>query len=302
MKILQDAFCNKVFNNTVIIGNGSCFAEDLNKTSFYNIYDNIVYLFECSQDTFKYIQIHKELHKYKKWVICISHMHEDHCNAIGSLLYYFKFSLSLSNDNIFIICPDKELMNIYLNITSPNAQDGINIIDNNYYCDNIQIKLFDVKHINSMKSIGFIFSINDINVFAYTGDCTSIPIDVINQYNFGYIYGLITECTLYNNNVHQNIDNLLQQVDNNRLQNVLLMHFDNATAVSIIFDKINHKINQYDSQHKLLALSRLLPGIKENNEIFNIVYNKFIAICDKYTKVILTKDRIDNSLNICNLL
>ena len=288
--------CQSIFNNITIIGNGSRFANDLPNTSFFATYHNTLYLFECSNDTFKYIQNHDELQQYEKWIICISHMHEDHCNGIGSLLYWLRFHWQFDMSNVTIICSRRIDMQLYLQITSPNADVGVNIVDNDFE----NIKLFQVQHVENMRSIGFITSINGKDIFAYTGDCTHIPQDILIKYNNDDIYGLITECTLFNSNIHQPIYSLLQQINFNKWDNVLLMHFDNLYAVSIIFDILKNELDIY-TDNRIMALSRLLPGIR-NTTLYHQLLDKIMLIADNASKLVLASTNIDNSLRICNKL
>lgn len=216
----DNKYCNNRFeyikNIIHFTGTGNAFSTGNNNsfefTLFTEIYGFIKFIYELPMTTCKeYINNDKIIDRF---IIMISHLHEDHCGGLATYLQYLYFVLNINiydKDKLVIVCPDKDDMYNYLRLTMGGIDiENLNIFDvpadvgklRNF--KKVRIIPIEVKHVKGMNCCGFITKIDNVS-FYYTGDCNKIPSEIIDLFNTGKINFMISELSENPNPVHLDI-------------------------------------------------------------------------------------------------
>ena len=213
----------KMKNMIRFIGTGNAFSIENNNSFDFRLFTKensfIRFIYELPMTTCKELikgvtnGIDVEDDRY---IIMISHLHEDHVGGLATYLQYLYFSLGIdiyNKDKLIIICPNKEEMKDYLRLTmGGNKLNRLNIVDNLVDIEGLrnfkEVRILPVlvNHVEGITSCGFITKIyiTDIdNVsFYYTGDCNDIPEEIRMLFNEGKIGFMISELSDKPNSVH----------------------------------------------------------------------------------------------------
>lgn len=227
---------NSMIDYIHIIGDGCAFAEDLNCTSFFFIKNDSCYLFECSYDTYKFIKTNKQIFsKCKRFIICISHNHEDHVGGLGSFIFYLQFVLNITPDRIFIVCPSIKEINNYISVVAGNCFYKQIRCTRKLINSDVEITTIDTTHA-PMACCGFLVKDCDSSFF-YTGDTNTLNDDIVELYNNNELDLLIGEVTLYESPVHLQLDEYVKKIGKNNLDRIKFVHFDSQD--------VKNKINKF---------------------------------------------------------
>lgn len=240
-----------IFNSIKIIGDGSCFSKGYKCTSFYFTLNHTCYLFECSFDTFQYIKEHmQEFSQYKRFIISISHFHEDHIGGLGSFIYLLKYSMNMKE--VTVITPSESNMKKYLTLVAPsfNADFKTSIITKLIpnKTNSISIQTVSTNHDGNMPCCGLLVGQNTpyskFFDFYYTGDSASFETPTIEShgksfkifdlFNHNEIYGLIAEVSLNPSPVHTCFSEYEQLIDKQNWSRVKFVHFNSTEEEQII--------------------------------------------------------------------
>jgi len=214
----QKPYCNnmkqELKNMIRFFGFGSAFSTENNNSFEFEIpmkrYGITRFIYEMPMTTCKEYILRDEL--VDRYVIMISHLHEDHVGGLATFLQYiyFKYGINIySKHRLQIICPNKEDMQNYLKLTMGNLSvEKIAIIDSpmdiDFCIKYIRIIPIETRHVNGMNCCGFITQV-DNESFYYTGDCYEIPEEIINLFNNKKITFMISELSKTPNPVHLDI-------------------------------------------------------------------------------------------------
>jgi len=167
--------------------------------------------------------------KDDRYIIMISHLHEDHVGGLATFLQYLYFSLGIdiyNKDKLIIICPNKEEMKDYLRLTmGGNNLNKLNIIDHLVDIEELRdfkkVKIIPVlvNHVEGINSCGFITKVDDIISFYYTGDCNNIPEEIRILFNNKKIDFMISELSDKPNSVHLDISYFDKYFDAHDIEN-----------------------------------------------------------------------------------
>lgn len=91
----DDTVINKIPELT-FFGLGSAFNTKIGHTSaFLRIGENIIFLFDCTEDTTRYIIENPDiLDTINELYIFVTHFHPDHVSGLGNLLFYINYDIS----------------------------------------------------------------------------------------------------------------------------------------------------------------------------------------------------------------
>lgn len=225
-------------DNIHIIGDGSAFANDLDSTSFFFIKNDSCYLFECNYDTFKFIKANESIFlRCKRFVICISHCHEDHIGGLGSFLYYLQFVIGITPDKVFIVGPSIKELTEYISIVAGDSYYKQVRCTRELINSDVDITAVNTTHAK-MACCGFMVN-DEESSFFYTGDTNVLNDDIVKLYNDNELDLLIGEVTLYESPVHLQLDEYVKKLGKDNLDRVRFVHFDNQDAKDKIIDFMN---------------------------------------------------------------
>lgn len=154
------------------LGIGSAFNTDLGCSSAYRIISEgkKLQLFDCGEDVFKKIKDMNLLDDIEEIVIYNTHLHSDHVSSLGSLIFYCYY---IKNITPKIITGNIESMEMFLRITG--CFDFCEISHGDSF--------IKVKHVPQIDFYGFKLPICDDKYIYYSGDCSEINYEILEDKN-----------------------------------------------------------------------------------------------------------------------
>ena len=245
-----------LLNNINIIGIGNDTSIDLKRTSFYLTIDNSLFLFECNEDTFRYIQKHRELEEYDHWIIYISSLSEEHCNGLVrtvSLLYSKQI-------NITIISNKK--IKSYLKIMKPKMKDVVNIINLKKEDLSIMDKhTVDISSYDMQK--GILFTLDRKNIFAYIDKITVNNIREFKQNKIQYLIASFSPKWYKNNITFHKAINIIEADNLNRL---IILNWENKNEIKETVYYLLDILRKDNMQLDILL--RLIKVVNSQSQVF----------------------------------
>lgn len=207
------------------LGIGSCFNTDMGNTAAYYIEDDNLTLFDCGEMTFEAIKKRDLLKGINSVNIFITHLHSDHVGSLPTLIFYLNFIKKIkptiwfpNNDIVkFLTLSNvpKELYNYML------AKDNENFL-----------YVIKQKHTIVKSAFGYVIKIKD-KWICYSGDANSFELSWKPKAN-GFLWTdkniiishIYHDVTMYINDAHVNLFDLLRMFPKFIRKNITLMHFD----------------------------------------------------------------------------
>ena len=211
------------------LGNGSCFNTKAgNNACYYLNKDKKSILFiDCGESIFEKIMSNELLNDIENIDILITHLHSDHVGSLSSLLFFCKYRLGIE---CTVIYPDKDTIRNYLNLLG--AIDGFKIINPSEYKKYVVTEI-EQKHDENLKvAYGYLLNIEG-NTIYYSGDTSSINLNVLEKFNKGQIDYFYQDVTKQKGSIHMYIDDLNQLILPEKKKNVFCMHFDSDITIEI---------------------------------------------------------------------
>lgn len=203
-----------------------------------------------------------------KFIICISHLHEDHVGGLTTFLFWLKYTKQIKlNEQVSILCPATDELKLYLKLTGLDQNDipkitetrvghEVKTDDGDRYLDIISET---VNHIKDMECIGFSVYLDEkegehtSDSFFYTGDCNEIPDEILKAFKLEKICTLITEVSDISSlvkepPVHITMKYLMDNLTLTEFERVLFTHTDSEKMLTDMTNLSNtiHRHILYD--------------------------------------------------------
>lgn len=214
------------------LGVGSCFNTDMGNTSAYYIEGDNLTLFDCGEMTFEAIKKRDLLKDINSVNIFITHLHSDHVGSLPSFIFYLNFLKGIKPTIWF---PNNDIIKwLRLGNVPDKLYNYMLAIDSEEF-----LYVVKQKHTIAQSAYGYVMKIQDKWIY-YSGDantfalsCKQIDNGILWKDKNIVISHIYHEVTMYINDAHVNIFELVEMFPRFMRENITLMHFDDEETVKI---------------------------------------------------------------------
>lgn len=206
------------------LGFGSAFNTELDNTSAFYKKDGNMLLIDCGGTVFTKLIDNNILDDVKNIWIAITHLHDDHCGSLSSLIFYMYFVKNIKAHVIFTDIDDFDSSLIEILKIQCVLEDMYE-----KSCSKIPELDLKINFINAKHDIGPAFSLSmklNNKYIYYSGDTSEIC-KKPNYYD--YIY---QEVSFFDSGVHCNYDKLAGYGPFR--EKIYLMHIDDSSKIKFL--------------------------------------------------------------------
>lgn len=201
------------------LGRDSGFGE-LNTSAYVENNDEFI-LIDCGFTTFNLIKNKFDFNKYKKIIVVITHLHNDHAGSLSQFILYMWF---VYHKKVIVVSKCENIKK-YLEITG-TTKEAYEIL-NSY--DNVQF--IKTIHVKELDCYGVKININDENII-YTGDTKTLEPYMNYMENVIEFYVDVSQY----GGVHLKFEEVFEKLKELKSKGikVVLMHIDNMEYIKKI--------------------------------------------------------------------
>ncbi len=204
------------------LGTGAAFNPAMDNSNACFSQNGEFFLLDCGESTFGRIWDLPELLSATRISVVVTHLHCDHVGSLGSLVSYCRYVL------------DKPIRIVHPLDTVVQLLDLMGIERSNYEYlplypqhDGISFEPIEVEHVENMRCFGYIVTTGDTR-FYYSGDSTSIPNTVLQQFLENKIERIYQDTSLHASDhpTHGTLEELERLFVKSERSRVFCIHLD----------------------------------------------------------------------------
>lgn len=203
-------------------GIGAAYYPVLGSNCAFFEHGDCLYLIDCGESTFKAMYMRKEIYKYNKIAVLLTHLHSDHIGSLGSFLSFCK---NVLHKKALLAAQEETIVHILAG--SGVQPDTYDFTTDFKKCETggLSIDMQREKHAEDMLCCGFVFGYAKEKVY-YSGDTCIIPENILRAFLSGEIKTMYQECTFLDmdSSSHFSLKKLCKLIPPKERSRVYCMH------------------------------------------------------------------------------